>query len=238
MRETTMSTALNYCQNYHRLCQSPTAASDFRTRLAEFLTLRGLAIPVATQVATDTCAKMHGLKYHTPVHILSLFDWAKELAITLEPWQTLALWFHDVIYDLEAPPLENENQSARFTTMLLSGHVDPDLLTQACAAIKFTGYHFEKDNAAFPEGVPLVLDLDVCMFAWDRSNYAAAAQMVAAEYQTIYSPHDYAKGRRHFLNAFKDKGFIYRTDLLKPYEAAALENINWEIDHLKHPNHT
>jgi predicted metal-dependent HD superfamily phosphohydrolase len=220
---------MNYFRDYHTLYRPNTADADFLARLSAFLGELGVPPAPAKDIANRACASMKGLKYHSHAHILSIFDWAIETSIALEPWQALALWFHDVIYDVKAPPSQNEEQSAQFTQRALSDHIQSEMLLRACEAIRHTARHLEKADFHFPEGVPLVLDLDLCMFAWDRQNYAAAARFVAEEYQTVYSSREYAKGRKHFLTNFMGKGFIFRTPAMRQYEAIAPDNIKWEI---------
>lgn len=220
---------MNYYLDYHTLYRPHAADTDFSARLFGFLGELDVPPTPAKDIAARTCVSMKGLMYHSHAHILSIFDWATEKGISLEPWQSLSLWFHDVIYDIKAPPSQNEEHSVQFMQHALADYLQPEILARACEAIRWTARHLEKADSPFPEGVPLVLDLDLCMFAWDRQNYATAARFVAEEYLTIYSSRQYAKGRKQFLTDFMDKGFIFRTPAMRQYEATAMENVRWEI---------
>lgn len=222
---------LNYHRDYLNAVTYPESANtDFENRLYRFLL--GFGVPNTPALAIASCvpARMKGLKYHTPVHILSIFDWADENGIHLESWQQLSLWFHDVIYDVKAPPKRNEHQSAKFMELMLTDYIGMETINKASEAIKYTADHLE--SFVLSDEMALVLDLDICMFAWDRDRYAAATDAIAKEYLHV-SSEEYAKGRTKFIKDFKGKGFIFRTRTMQKYEDQAFNNIDWEINNLK-----
>jgi predicted metal-dependent HD superfamily phosphohydrolase len=219
---------LNYFRDYRKASKSDVQNFDFEEGLTQFLHEEFRVDRfIATSVAASACARMKGLSYHTPAHILSIFDFAEEQGIQLLAWQKLAIWFHDVIYDPNAPPKRNEKSSAEFLRLMLGNYIQNHIIDEACEAIEITAEHMT--DKPLPEDMALILDLDICSFAWDRDSHMHAASLVAEEYLTIYSLPDYVKGRLDFLRKMQKKGFFFRTPLMQKYESVAAENIEAQI---------
>lgn len=169
---------------------------------------------------SDTC-----LHYHTPVHVLSILDFAKDHQIYLTLWEELAIWFHDAIYYRFTPNSGvNERYSANFMVALLEpnlSNVEQDL---AYRAILETSRFMEVQT--YPE-FEKILDLDVCSFAWERPIYDRVTECLRREFGPSFD-----QGRKAFLKNFLKKGFVYRTKEFAPFEPLAQENIRKDIEDL------
>mgnify|MGYP005853964587 CR=1 FL=1 len=231
-----MTAKLNadYANQYAAFSQqrgAPLLESDFVSALGAILlpSIGSVAVPSGRAVAACLYQRMSdpALHYHTPLHILSMLSFAQDHGIELEPWQELAVWFHDAVYWPAAPHGENEHNSAIFMHALLSSVVKADVLDRAAAAIEATALH---DHAEVDPLHHWILDLDLCNFAWDRPNYAAASQNVAREFCSLVGPERYRTGRREFLSTMLSKGTFYRTALFQSrFEAAARANLEQDL---------
>jgi len=166
------------------------------------------------------------LHYHTPIHVLSLFDFADDYQIHLQNHDKLAIWFHDAIYEINSAECRNETSSVDFMIALLQDYLDYNDYIKAAYIIEDTTMHLEplKHNSS-----DLVLDLDLSNFAYNREMHNVANQAVRKEYSQ-YSDQQFATGRLNFLKKFLNKGFIYRTPLFKDqFETIALTNIEEDI---------
>ncbi|HEX2972138.1 MAG TPA: hypothetical protein VHP11_07385, partial [Tepidisphaeraceae bacterium] len=163
------------------------------------------------------------LFYHTPLHVLSMLGFAQDHGIALEPWQQLCIWFHDAIYVPSAKAGENEHCSALFMHALLQSHLPADVLSQAEAGIEATAlYHSPDVDPAFH----VILDLDLCNFAWDREGYRAASDDVAREMIPVHGKEKYPLGRKKFLTDMLARQSIYRTEVFRAnFEALARANV-------------
>lgn len=181
---------------------------------------------VATSIANCLFFRMNDvqLHYHTPVHILSIFEHAEKNNIPLEIWEKLAIWFHDAIYDIATKAPGNEYQSADFMKSLMEPYVDKDLLELAYTQIKMTANHLFKNedlNSLYFK----VLDLDLCNFSWSKENFLKAGECVRNEYLAI-NDQDYLKNRNNFFQLLLSKGYIYRTNYFLNVEDKAKENLS------------
>jgi predicted metal-dependent HD superfamily phosphohydrolase len=152
------------------------------------------------------------LHYHTPVHVLSMFQWweenKKDQELTSN--QQMAIWFHDAIYIPGAGPLLNEYDSATFMSAMLNQLIPYDAMTKIGLIIRLTGRHESLDS--FTPAYNLVCDLDLCSLSWEKSQ-EVITQCIFEEYN--YSWEDYIKGRSIFLKRLASKGFIFRTGFMK-----------------------
>ena len=241
----------NYCDGFFDLHDGRFNHSrgdvrvDFILNLDKFLQ-ETYSVPRTTAhaIAKTLFARMNDarLHYHTPVHILSMFQWLQQIrkeedaaVLDLLPEQHLAIWFHDAIY--VPGSTSNEADSAAFMTSLMTPFIKDrkvkgqgsELLTTAqllngatvmimCTEIRS---HFNP-FAMVPEG-EIIVDLDVCNFAWKKEAFEEAGRCVAAEFDN--SPEEKEKGRKAFFEKLLGKGFIYRTNYFKRFEKTAKDQI-------------
>lgn len=201
---------------------------DFTKGLVSFLkTHFSLKYPAGLAVANLLYEKMNvpNLHYHTPIHVLSLFQFYYDHFETpLNPEEELALWFHDSVY--LPGSITNESDSVMFMHTVLGLFIsDPkemDIITKAGVVILDTAKHLKGEIGLESE---LVLDLDLSSFAYSYEQFKEVGDMVRREFYTI-SDEDFLAGRRKFMQQMLEKGFIYRTkSMVQLFEQKAQENI-------------
>lgn len=142
---------------------------------------------------------------------------------------TLAVVFHDVVYDPARQ--DNEAQSAVKMETLLSGHVDNRMLKLAAAQILATQQHRATDD----QDTNLLLDLDMAVLAQPWPIYLRYAQGVEREYASLIP--EFARLRAEkFLTPLLESGKIFITQKFAPLNAAALHNVERERDMLLNRN--
>jgi len=170
--------------------------------------------------------------YHTPVHIMSLFSFAKENNNKLTPIEELSILFHDSIY--RPGSKINEAISANFLHCLLedTGVEENDIRT-AQRIIVATASHLRENNEILPllEEAQLVMDLDMSGFSAAPGIYNFQGQMIEKEfYPYPYNLKQFLEGRLKFLNALKSKKSIYRTQaFIEKFEKRAQLNLSNSI---------
>jgi len=184
-------------------------------------------VPTSTGRAIAACLyermSDQSLFYHTPLHVLSMLDFGRENGIVLRPWEELAVWFHDAIYEPAAQAGRNEESSALFMRALLRSLVPDDVLDKAEAGILATArYEAENVEAEFE----VILDLDLCRFAWDWENHRAASENIGREFVPIFGEERYRAGRKAFLEKMLRRGSLYRSAVFRArFEEAARRNM-------------
>lgn len=176
-------------------------------------------------------AKRH---YHSPVHILSMFQFAEDIQLT--HFQQFAIWFHDAIYYTDSPKGVNEEASCHFMRAMLSPFLDSHALFQIASIITATAEHMSVEPML--EESALVCDLDLCVFSWPDWAFNAATAALESEYD-IPVPSDYfpptasqvfKAGRKDFLKKLLGRGFVYRTELFRDrFEKRAVNRIERAI---------
>lgn len=163
--------------------------------------------------------------YHTLQHLsecLAKLDWAtanngwKENTHLAE----IALWYHDAIYQPQAP--DNEFKSAEWANRFLS---------QSGVASEICHYVYSLIMATCHLDIPtkplhqLIVDIDLSILASEAKRFQEYEQQIRQEYH--YVPWLlYQKKRIAILNHFLSLPNIYNTDLFQTeYEEKARENI-------------
>jgi predicted metal-dependent HD superfamily phosphohydrolase len=174
--------------------------------------------------------------YHGVIHILSIFQFHRDFVVReqggfkLDDEQKLGLWFHDSVYDpRKSGTGVNEQESVQFMNMLLKNHVPEPHLQKAADYILVTAEFNNKGPV--DEKDAQILDLDLCYFASHPDHFRQGADALASEYNGIYTPEEFRKGRNDFLQGLLNRGFIYRTPFFKRrFEAHAVDNIKSAIE--------
>ncbi len=195
---------------------------DFIQNLADYLVWNHTKRSTAAAIAEAVYVRMTDdrLHYHTPVHVLCMFQYAEFYGIKLTPTDELAIWFHDSVYVPGAPLGQNEYDSQVFMRAML-GHADTrNMQKEAAEIITATAYHEKEEH---PQNCWTVLDLDLVHFAVCNKK---ADECIKAELVPVYGDLFY-KGRPQFLKHLIAKGFLYRT---YNHNEAALSVIQAEID--------
>ena len=223
----------NFC-DFGKMTDYSIIYTDFTGNLNNFLN-QDLAINTHLSfcIARSLSARMSdpAIRYHTPFHICSMFQFYQEKIMPLNgnvPFlslaQQLAIWFHDAIYVVKSGSPRNERNSVKFMESLLDNVIDEGILWEAGKIIEATSYHFD-DNPAILVDANLILDIDLCNFAFDFENYQRTSLCVRKEYPEV-SDEAFEARRKDILRALIKKGSLYRTDLFKEhFEQKAQENI-------------
>lgn len=174
------------------------------------------------------------LHYHTHPHPLSMLQFVQELQkkypnrIALSLIDELAVWFHDAVYLPHGHDGENERDSGDFAVCLLR----PFLAQQQCGELSdrilATSKHMSID---VEEKHHLILDLDVCSFAWDVPDYNRANDMIAEELSAVHGIGAFIQGRKKFLQAMLAKPSLFRTAFFREtFEQKAQENLQRSLE--------
>lgn len=208
--------------------------SEFVSRCSLFLGTQRICKSTAVAIAESLFARMSDKKlhYHTPVHVLAMLDFAQNNEITLEPWEELAVWFHDSIYDQTSSERglfgQNEKLSAQFLKALVEPYFFEEHLLLSVSAIEATAHHLTPQYV-----IPTfhkVLDLDLSSFSSPRENYNRTTEALFLEYPIERKAFD--KGRKKFLIALNNRPKIYLTELFEQFESAARKNIALDLEEL------
>ena len=203
---------------------------DFLFNCTHFLRYQlNMKEDIASVVAKTLLNRMlsNELHYHTPIHILSIFLFAQYHVIDLEPWERLAIWFHDAIYDSAAKSGMNEAQSSAFMRAVLpDGHdVTNPMINHAAKAIFSTGDH---QIADVDKKFHLIMDLDMCNFAWEASGYMACSESILKEFvPKVMTKRAFFNARRRYVDNMLKKGSFYRTNFFKErFESNVKSNLS------------
>jgi len=212
------------CSNY----ELTTTQTDFINNL--YMLLEEFRIPASTaeSIAYSLLMRMGDTKlhYHTPVHILGIFQFYQEQeadAPKLNILQELALWFHDAIYIPNAPHGHNENQSADFAISLLKLWLPQDADLEIRRHIITTAFH--TSSLPYTATDEHILDLDIWSFSSEPGNFMCMGELIRQEFNHV-NDEDFHNGRISFMKQMYDKPSIYRTPYFKThYEGKARKNI-------------
>lgn len=170
------------------------------------------------------------LSYHTPVHVLSILQFAKENKIELTIPQKLCIFYHDVIYIVGNK--NNEELSADFARVCLDPYINELNLSYICEGIIYTSSHLE-DNLE-TDKYDLIMDLDLHSFALPEEYFLKQNSCVEKEFLDSGIPKEqWEDGRKKFLEMLYQKDNFFRTKFFRDkFEKQAKDNIKKLIDSL------
>lgn len=179
------------------------------------------------RLALTSCYRQDTRAYHGLAHIDALLGLQQSHAHLVKDHLavTLAIWFHDAIYD--STRKDNEEQSALLAERTLPAWGCPVALTESVARkVRATQGHVwtdgDPDTAVF-------LDFDLGILAAPEAAYQCYASQVAQEYAWV-PPEAYRSGRAKVLRSFLDRPALYFTPSLRDqWEAAARTNLSNEL---------
>lgn len=165
--------------------------------------------------------------YHTLAHVEAMLSQSTHHLDGVAPDEVLAfklaVWFHDLIYDV-TPNAQNEHRSA-----VLAGDwlqklvVDPRIIERVQALIELTASHPPQPDDFLAQ---LLLDLDLGVLGAKPATYDAYAQAIRQEY-SMYPDELYQMGRMQVLQTFLQRPQLF--PLLVSLEAPARDNLNREL---------
>jgi len=185
-----------------------------------------------TAIALWDCLEKHYSQphrhYHTLFHLQHSFLELDNLNLSIEDKQaiSLAIWFHDIIYDTQAS--NNEEQSARlFREAAQQLQLPISLINQVNGYILQTKYI---DNLISTSLLcDLFLDIDLSILGQDPVIYQEYTQQVRQEYSWV--PQEiYNVKRAEILRRIMSWKSIYRsTHFGMKYEVQAKINLSTEV---------
>jgi predicted metal-dependent HD superfamily phosphohydrolase len=163
-------------------------------------------------------------KYHNLEHInhcLIEFDAVQYLAVEPDILE-LAIWYHDVIYDIGAN--NNEELSALLVEKVMTNFLSVDLIKKVKNIILATKHIEVPDNF----DAKLMLDIDISNIG-QAEKFKETNKLVREEYSLI-PDNLFANNRSNILQLFLDRPSIYLTEVFqKKYEKSARKNIESSI---------
>ena len=174
-----------------------------------------------------------GRYYHDWQHALSVLSWVNHVCdvfpeTALAPFThfdlRLAALFHDVIYDTQGSP-SNEERSAALLTKLVDGSYRG--IGPAEEIILATAKHGKLESKDVPLATALFMDCDIASFGEMRWEIAVwNDQNITMELLQRYTPEQVATGRKAFLGGMLAKNSIFLSDHFRVrFESQARLNI-------------
>ena len=163
--------------------------------------------------------------YHNLGHIGRMFWIAKEQEILLSEDQIIAIWFHDVVYNVPRLELSNEILSAQEALRYLSGILHDDFfINNVVTIIKDT----EKELPSINES-EIVIDLDLFDLA-DDQRYKSNGILIRKEY-ACFNDEEFKRGRIAWINSMLERKSIYVSKKFNTDEmnGAARSNLTREL---------
>lgn len=197
---------------------SESAVLDKANHYWRDLTARVALPEAARDIVFAAYAEPHR-RYHTLDHIVEMLDCLRESRRFAASPDTLALaiWYHDVIYDPEAPPAGNEEASA----VLLSTHYPGPESAAAQAMIRHSAHHLPSRD----RDTQLFCDIDLYRLGVAHDDFLGHSRDVRAEYGHV-SDADWVRGRGEFFRGLLARAPLYQTTYWRDrLEAQARDNI-------------
>ena len=159
--------------------------------------------------------------YHNFLHIANMYETAKRYDLSLSKEQTVAIFFHDVIY--QPGRTDNEIQSATiFNDWCFhqkANNIDSSIVSRIILDTK--------DEIPTIDESKLVIDLDLYELSTDR--YLTNLTNVKREYCEFYNEKQFNEGRIKWLKAFLDRDKIYVSEWGEQFEKLARYNLEDEL---------
>lgn len=159
--------------------------------------------------------------YHTVQHLYECLSLMEAVQYELnDPYAVaLALWFHDVIYDPQAP--DNELKSAELFEQAMAQDLSSDTLEKIKRWILATQKHALTDET----DLQFLLDIDLAILAATPERFIQYEQQIQQEYSWV-DPEVYSIKRKQVLIHFYQSEPLYQTVYFqKNFELNAKDNL-------------
>ena len=165
--------------------------------------------------------------YHNLLHIVTMLDELEQLHAD-SPALTLAIWYHDAVYDPKAK--DNEERSSQLAKVVISALCLPDSLgEQVCELVLATKH----DEVPIEHDKQLLVDLDLMVLGKPEKVFDEYEAGIRIEYDWVSEP-DFKKQRSRILQAFLDRPSIFVTESFRRrYESTAQKNLKRSIEQLR-----
>lgn len=169
--------------------------------------------------------------YHVLEHIVNMLDELKASKFELSKIDSyalrLAIWYHDIVYNLENKDgSKNENNELHSTMYFMDKILRTEILSkELCGMVSdLISYTDHKHKNLIKLGQILV-DLDLVIFGQPEDVFNEYDQNIRREYH--YVPEiTYLEARKNILQRFANKDCIYHTHYFRAlYEDKAKENL-------------
>lgn len=154
--------------------------------------------------------------YHTLEHIAAMLHAGR--AAPLDAVQTMAVWFHDAVYDPRSRSNEADSAALAVRALTAAGWVAADVERVRRIVL---------DTAAHRPTVPgsdVVLDLDLMSLAAPWPVFCRNGENIRAEYAHVPEA-EFHTGRRTFLATLLERERLFHSSLGAPWEAPARDNL-------------
>ena len=167
-------------------------------------------------------------KYHTPRHIdhcLRQFDLAADQVEDQDAVE-MAIWFHDIIYDL--PPTENELKSAVLFHDTTKGRVDPVFSRTVYDMILITMHKVAPSR----NDDKLLVDVDLSSFGLPWKEFKKDSENVREEFSDK-SDKDFYSAHMKFMQSLLDRPSFFSSDYFRSkLEDSARSNVHRLMEEL------
>jgi predicted metal-dependent HD superfamily phosphohydrolase len=152
--------------------------------------------------------------YHTWHHIAEVFDASEQISTDKSLELTLAILFHDAVYN----PLAKDNEERSAELLIDEGkraEIDVDVLQDAVWLVLQTrhlgGAVAEPSfDAVADERASVLLDADLSILGSEPKIFDLYDRAIRQEYSAV-SDHDFAEGRAKFVKGMLNRKTIFRT---------------------------
>lgn len=169
-------------------------------------------------------------RYHTPehiVHCLQQFDACRELLSDANAVE-LAVWYHDVVYDIGADG--NEARSAEFFVRHAKGELSDELICAVQELIMVTMHLCNRPETA-DESYLVDIDLSSFGLPWERFQRDSVA--VREEFPQLQDKEFYPKQQLFLAELLRRESFCFTDFFRERHERQARENISAYLQNLK-----
>ncbi|MEK6961277.1 MAG: hypothetical protein AABX47_08970 [Nanoarchaeota archaeon] len=166
--------------------------------------------------------------YHTWDHIahcLAESDSARMLFVDPD-LASLAIFYHDAVYETSAKPGDNEDRSAILAQKVC---FEAGLSSDRCSALGRYIRATRHDSIPDDEDCRLIMDIDLAIFGQQAGLFDSYERAIRKEYWFVPLD-DYCAHRAAILKDFNDKRPIYLTSFFRErYEGKAHKNLDRSI---------
>ncbi|MDF1754233.1 MAG: hypothetical protein P1U89_15720 [Verrucomicrobiales bacterium] len=165
--------------------------------------------------------------YHSFFHIEDCLNQLGELKLEASSAIELAIWFHDVIYEIDRS--DNEAISGDFAVAWLEQLGESAGMCEAVDRLINATDHRSASEAMDEQ---IIVDIDLSILGSEPARYHRYCQQIRAEYSEI--PDEvYRDGRARVLRSFLQRPVIYRSEFYQGLEEPARENLVAELSGLE-----
>jgi predicted metal-dependent HD superfamily phosphohydrolase len=154
--------------------------------------------------------------YHSLEHIAAMLHAGR--AAPLDDVQTMAVWFHDAVYDPRSKTNEADSAALAGRELLAAGWPGDDV-ARVQAIVLDTQRHVPT-----APGADVVLDLDLMSLALPWPDFARNTERIRAEYAHVPDA-EFAAGRRAFFTTMLQRPRLFHSPFGAQWEAPARANL-------------